>query len=233
MALLAALEYRRRTGRGLYIDLSQIEALLAVLAEPLLEQQLAPEPPRPRGNRDPLAAPRGIYPTRGDDRWVALTVTDDAAWRRLAQLIVSTTKQQREPHTDPSWALDPSLRRLEERQRRHDELDRKLAAWTRGFDRDGLVALLRAHRIAAAPVLSIEEVQNHRYFQERGLFEPVTHPIYGELRLQRVPWQLARTPSRIQGPAPLLGQHNDYVLRQLLELGDDEIEELTADGVIA
>lgn len=233
VAVLAALEYRRRSGEGVYIDLSQIEALLAVLAEPLLETQLTGRNPLPRGNRITGQAPRGIYPTRGSDRWVALTVTGDDAWRRLAQLIVSTVKQQREPRLDVSWILDPQLATVQERERHHDFIDAKLAEWTQTFDRDALVALLQHHHIAAAPVLSLEEVQEHPYFQDRGLLVKVRHPIYGEGYLPRVPWQFSRTPSRIQGPAPLLGQHNYYVLRQLLGIDEERLMELTIDGIIA
>lgn len=233
VAVLSTLCARERTGVGCHIDMSQIEATLATLAEPLIEQQLLQRPRAPMGNRSAGTAPRGVYPAKGDERWITIAVTDDAAWRRLASLIVSTTHQERSAQRDPSWAYDPDLRTLPGRLARQDALDQLLSAWTRSIDRDSLVTLLRSHRICASPVLSIEEVLAHPYFVARALTTTVQHPVVGEEQVVQIPWKFSRTPARATAPAPLLGQHNDAILRGLLQLDEDEIEGLTKTGVIA
>jgi crotonobetainyl-CoA:carnitine CoA-transferase CaiB-like acyl-CoA transferase len=222
VAVLAGLVAQRRTGKGVFIDVSQLESLLATMAEPILEYTITKTEPEVPGSRRRDMAPRGVYPASGVDRWLSIAVTDDRAW---SGLIRATGVMD--------WETDPSLASLGNRLRRHDELDHRLVAWTSTLDRDEAVKLLREEGVAASPVLSLDEALAHPYFRARGISQLVDHPLAGPEQVFTLPWKLSQTPARIAGPAPLLGQHNRQVLMDLIGLSDVEFDDLRREGVIA
>ncbi len=222
LPLLAAVLEVEATGRGQHIDMSQIEALLAVVAEPVIDHFMNGRDALPTGNRHPRMAPHGIYPAAGTDRWVSIAVADDAQWQTLVGLMAR-----------PAWAADPVFARAQERVSRCAELDRDLALWTAMHEQAHLVALLRGAGIACSPVQDIAAQWADPHFAARGLRQRVTHPISGPELLYRTPWNMEHCQPAIRASAPLLGQHNDYVFKTLLGLGDDDLARLKVDGVVA
>jgi benzylsuccinate CoA-transferase BbsF subunit len=222
IAVLAALERRRRSGEGCVIDLSQYEAGLQFLAPALLEHAANGTVPTRDANHDGVAVPHGVYPSRGDDQWVALSVWSDDDWALL-----------REAMGDPAWARDAALSSAEGRRAGERELDERIAEWTRTRTREEIVAALRARGLRAAPVESVAELFDDQQLAHRGVWRRAPHAGLGEVGLIAPPFALSETPARPDRAGPLLGQDNEAVFRGLLGLGADEYASLAADGVFA
>ena len=220
VALFAALTRREATGTGCYVDLSQTEALLATLAPYMLQAQADGKQPAPIGNQHPTQAPHGIYQAAGDDRWLSLAVTTDAQWAALATMLGGT-------------AGDLRFATAAGRRAAGNALDRLVEDWTRTQDRDALVSRLRAAGIAAAPVQDIDEMWNDRQFAARSMKGSAELPGLGKETLFRAPWLFSDFVPERDGRGPLLGEHNETVLKGLLDLSDGEFDRLVAEGVIA
>ncbi len=222
IAVLAALERRRRTGEGCVIDLSQYEAGLQFLSPALLEHAANGTVPTRDANHDRVAVPHGVYPASGEDRWVALSVWSDDEWARF-----------REALGDPEWARDAALATADGRREREAELDARIAEWTQTRSREEIVAALRARGLRAAPVESIGELFDDPQLAHRGVWRRAPHAGLGEVGLMAPPFALSETPARPDRAGPLLGQDNEAVFKGLLGLGADEYAALAADGVFA
>jgi crotonobetainyl-CoA:carnitine CoA-transferase CaiB-like acyl-CoA transferase len=214
IAVLAALERRRRTGLGCTIDLSQYEAGLQFLTPTILEFAANGRIPGRAGNADAVAAPHGVYRCAGLDRWVALSVWSDAEWRDLCDVMGID---------GPATASD--------RRRARVELDERIGAWAASRDRDLVVALLRGKGLRAAPVLSIPELFTDAQLAHREMWPAVTHPAIGEMHLMAPPFRLSSTPSVQDRPGPTVGADNDHVFGEILGLSLDERRTLERDGV--
>ena len=220
-AILAALLYRRRTGRGIFLDMSQLESTIGVVGEHILGFQMSGRAPENVGNRHAVCAPQGAYRCRGEDSWVTIAVGSDRQWHNLCDLMGS-----------PKLAGDPRFAGALARHRNHDALDQIISGWTRDRDPDEVMHALQAIDVASAPVLSGEGIFNDPHYQERGLLELVDHPSTGPCLLPGVAWKMSRTPGEIRWPAPRLGQHNDFVYGELLARTGAEIDALRSQGVI-
>jgi crotonobetainyl-CoA:carnitine CoA-transferase CaiB-like acyl-CoA transferase len=214
IAVLAALERRRRTGLGCTIDLSQYEAGLQFLTPTILDFAANGRIPGRAGNADAVAAPHGVYRCAGLDRWVALSVWSDAEWRDLCDVMGID---------GPATASD--------RRRARVGLDERIGAWTATRDRDLVVALLRGKGLRAAPVLSIPELFSDAQLAHREMWPAVTHPAIGEMHLMAPPFRLSSTPSVQDRPGPTVGADNDHVFGEILGLSLDERRTLERDGV--
>jgi len=214
IAVLAALERRKRTGIGCTIDLSQYEAGLQFLAPTILEFAANGRIPGRSGNADAVAAPHGVYRCAGADRWVALSVWDDTRWRAFCDATGIA---------GPATAADRRAARV--------ELDARIEAWTRTRERDEVVRLLRAKGLRVAPVLSISELFTDPQLAHRGMWPRLTHPAIGEMHVMAPPFRLAATPSVQERPGPTLGADNDHVFGEILGLSLDERRTLERDGV--
>ena len=220
-AVLAALHERRRTGRGQYIDLSEHEAAIPLVGRALLAYQLTGRVPERQGNRSPDAAPQGIYPCADEDGWVAVSVQDDAEWHALCDLLGRA-----------DWRADPGLATRDGRAARHDELDAGIAAWTRGRDKAEAMRALQAAGVTAGAVLHGKDLLWNEQLAARDFFDVVEDPRAGKRPFPRqLPVRFSRFQVKARGPAPLLGQHNREVLRDLGGLTDQEIDALEAAGV--
>ena len=214
IAVLAALERRKRTGAGCTIDLSQYEAGLQFLTPTILEFAANGRIPGRLGNADAVAAPHGVYRCAGPDRWVALSVWDDAEWQAFRELTGID---------GPATAA--------ERRRARAALDERIGAWTATRDRDEVVTLLRRSGLRAAPVLSISELFSDPQLAHRGMWPTVTHPTIGKMHLMAPPFRLSSTPSTQERAGPTVGADNDHVFGEILGLSLDERRTLERDGV--
>ena len=221
IAILAALERRDRTGEGCAIDLSQYEAGLQFLAPALLEYAANGTIPARNANRDEVAVPHGVYPCKGDDRWVALSIWSDDEWRRL-----------RAAMGDPAWAR-VGFERADERRARQAELDTHLASWTRERTREDVTAALRAKGLRAAPVETVSELFSDDQLAHRGMWPRGEHPVMGSVALMAPPFTLSATPAHIRRAGPVLGEHNEAVFRDLVGLSSEEYARFASEGVFA
>lgn len=222
IAVLAALERRRRTGAGCAIDLSQYEAGLQFLAPAVLEFASTGRIPGRAGNADAVAAPHGVYPCAGTERWCALSIWSDDEWHRLVAAV-----------GDPALFADPVLLTAEGRRRSGDELDRRIGTWTRTRSREQVVATLRAAGLRAAPVLGVSELHDDPQLRHRAFWPAVEHPVIGPMHLMSAPFRLSATPSVQDRAGPTLGADNAAVFEGMLGLGTLERAELERDNVFA
>jgi crotonobetainyl-CoA:carnitine CoA-transferase CaiB-like acyl-CoA transferase len=220
--LLAALLEAEETGRGQQVDMSQIEALLSVAAEPLIDYAMNRREGTPSGNRHPAMAPHGIYPAAGDDAWVSIAVADDVQWEALLDAMGR-----------PAGCDRSDWRTARGRLAQREAIDAVVAAWTASRPAAELAAALRARGIACSPVLDVPGQWADPHYQARGIRQKVVHPISGEEWLYRAPWRMERHPAQVRRSAPLLGEHNRHVFGTLLGLPDAEIDSLMQSGVIA
>ena len=221
-AVLAVLD-RLRLGIGGPVDLSQLEAMASFMGTAVLDQQLPPEPAAnatpAHPNRHPLLVPHGIYPTSGDDRWIAISVVDDGAWGRLAGLV---------PALGHLVRADATARRAHE-----EEIDDVLARWTAGQHGEQLTGLLQQHGIGASVVATGQDlVDADEHLAARGFYPSLTHPTAGDVRHEGIVIRPALTPGSLRTPSPLLGEHTDAVLSEILAMPPDEIAALRVGGVL-
>jgi crotonobetainyl-CoA:carnitine CoA-transferase CaiB-like acyl-CoA transferase len=222
VAVLAALIHRARTGEGQYIDLSQWETSVAVLPEAVMAQTLAGAAPERDGNRDPHMAPHGIFPSAGEQRWIAVTVEDDAGWTKLARLVGGE-----------ALANDARFRTLADRKRHEDELEAIVGAWTAAREPEAATELLQAEGIPAFTVTNSQDLAASPHLAARGFFVEHEHPVVGRRQHLGVPFRMSRGDASVRKPAPCLGADTDAVLRGVCGYGDDEIAALRAAGVLA
>lgn len=219
-AVLAALRRRRRTGQGAHIELAMRESLTHMLGELLVGRGLgAGESPR-QGNAHPFAAPHGVYPCKGEDTWVSISVSTEEGWQGLGRAL-----------GQPSWAQEERFRDALGRWQHREELDRHLAAWTRGLPPQEAAGRLQAEGVSAAAVQNPAEVLADPQLAAQGFFLAIAHPEAGTHLHPGVPWRLGEGPE--PRPAPLFAQDNGYVLQRLLGLTGEELRALEDEGVIA
>ena len=217
IALVAALRHRFRTGEGQYIDLSMVEAVGTMMGEATMAYEMNGTIMEPMGNRQQFLAPHGIYPCHGDDKWVAIAVETRLEWRSLCEAI--------------GWqdlTDDPTLDNLKARKRRRSEINEAIAGWTRQRTQYEVMELLQARGIAATPCLDQEGRFLDPHLQSRQCYVDVEHPVLGSEPLYGVPYKMSATPGSIRGRAPLLGEHNDEVLGDLLGMPLEKRQELIA-----
>ena len=215
---LAALIRRERTGAGEAIDGAMFDAAVGYLGAALLAAQLG-EPAEALGNRDPDHAPSGVYQARGEDRWIAIDVPDDNAWRALAALVG--------PPLDKPQYTDVAARRAA-----HDEIDAAIAAWTAALDAEDLMGRLQAAGVAAGVVRGLAEAIDDPQLTARGWFKPMTHADLGTHRYNGFPWRFAGRELVAATPPPRLGEHSSLLLAEKLGLDAAAIEAMAAKGVI-
>ncbi|MFO0689094.1 MAG: CoA transferase [Myxococcota bacterium] len=222
LAVLLALAHREATGRGQHVDYAQLEGTLQLVGPRFLDFVLNGRVAGPIGNRHPCGAgaPHGVFPCRGEDRWVAIAVLEDGEWSALVQAMGA-----------PEWARDPVLATSAGRLARIDALHAELADWTRSFERDALAERLQACGIPATPVCDVSDLLDHPHYRARRTFVEVVHPlgfretIYGEYV------KATRTRPDVR-PGPAVGQDNDLVFRELLGLSEARYRDLVARRII-
>jgi benzylsuccinate CoA-transferase BbsF subunit len=220
IGILAALARRRSTGQGCYIDLSQYEAGLQFMGPALLQHRLNGTIPTRAGDRDAVAVPHGVYPSAGDDRWVALSVWSDDEWTAFRAAI-----------GDPAWAKSDRWVTARGRRGGEAELDRRIAEWTAARSREDTVERLRAHGLRVAPVLTVGELFEDEQLAHRAFFRGLPHPVIGSIHCISAPFTLSATPSRQERAGPTLGADNDHVFGEILGIGEEERSALARDGV--
>jgi crotonobetainyl-CoA:carnitine CoA-transferase CaiB-like acyl-CoA transferase len=222
VAVLAALDHRRRGGGGQSINLSQYEATVASIGHVMMEQLALGREPARSGNRSRHAAPHGCYPCRGEDRWCAISVVTDSEFAHLCDVL-----GRRE------WLDDPRFASLAARREHADVLDTEIAERTRDRTDYELMAALQGAGVAAGVVQNAEDLARHdEHLAARDFFEPVEHMAKGTVTATGIPLGLTGTPGR-SGPAgAAVGQDNEYVFGTLLGMAREEIDRAVELGAI-
>ena len=222
IALLAALDHRRRTGEGQYIDVSQLEASSMVLDATVVDALNTGNIQPPLGNRDLRHAPHGVFPCAGEDRWCAIAATTDEQWRALAEII----------SPDGKLAADSRYASAEQRLAAQDDLEARIAAWTCSRSVEDVEETLQAADVPAHRVAAMRDAHEDPQLAHREHWWASEHPVVGNVTYESPAWRLSDTPPSRPAPSPLLGQHNEYVYRDLLGYSDEEFTELLIDDVI-
>ena len=228
IAILMAIYHRNKTGEGQYVDLSCTDAALTLNGPALLDYTVNGRPLRrdgqPHSNRSslPPMAPHGVYACRGDDQWVAIAARHDDDWRAICDVLEA-----------PELALDERYRDVEQRQINEDELDRVVEAWTGNRKATDVMKALQAKGVPAAAVQRPQDRLDHdANVQAWDTFPEVTHGEMGSVRVEGIPLRLSETPPVIRHGGPILGNDNDFVYKELLDLDDARLGELHDKGVI-
>ena len=219
-AVLAALHHRERTGEGQHIDLSSVEVMSSMVGDAFLEYSMTGRVPTRMGNRDSSMAPHGCYRCKGEEQWVSIAVGSDAEWTSLKNVI-----------GDPALEADAFAGSLE-RWHHQDRLDEIIGRWTREREPCEAMEILQRAGVAAMPVYTSETVFRDPHVLERDVLQKVEHPVLGERLVVRPPWRFSEDDVSVRRAAPLMGEHNEYVLGEILGMSPDEIERLTQDGVL-
>ncbi|MHB8684574.1 MAG: CaiB/BaiF CoA transferase family protein, partial [Dehalococcoidia bacterium] len=219
VAILAALHHRKRTGKGQRIELAQIESSVAPLAPALMDCTVNGRIEVRAGNRLPHAAPHGAFRCKDnewngqpEDRWCVIAVFDDAQWRALVEAMGS-----------PVWADDARFAAHAGRKQHEDEIDAKIGEWTRERTAEEVMALVQARGVPGGIVANARDMLEDEHLKARGYYVYLDHPEAGRTAYDGPPFRLSKTPGVLRTPAPVLGQHNELVCKEILGMTDDEI----------
>ena len=224
-SILAALHWREESGEGQHIDFSMYQVGVSTLGAEVLDFIVNGNIGKQMGNRHPVHAPHGVYLCRGDDKWIAIAVENDEEWRALLKSM-----------GNPEWADNPKFEDALSRHHNQDEIDGHIAEWTKGWDFYELMHLLQGNGVIASVVPNTAELMTDPHMKARGFYEKLTHSPesgLGDRLLIGRPWKVSKTPSQFRGPAPTLGQDNEYIMKEVLKRTQEEIDELYEAGVLA
>lgn len=221
LAILAALTYRRRTGKGQYIDLAQYENGVHFNAPLILDYAVNKRIAERMGNRSPYAAPHGVYRCLGEDRWCAIAVGTDEEWSNFSSVL-----------GNPALTSDLRFSTLPARKENEEELDRLIEEWTVERSAEEVMTTMQAAGVAAGVVETNQDILEHDpQLKHRRAYWQLEHPEIGRHYLPAPPFTLTKSPYEIRR-SPLLGEHNEYTLKELLGMSDEEVAGLVIEGVV-
>ena len=219
--LLAALRYRKRTGKGMFVDVSQQESAVSLIGADVLADQMTGKEPERRGNRSTYFAPHNSYQCAGDDRWVAIAATNDEEWRQLAKQVGG-----------PELTGDSRFFTLAGRMEHEDHLDELISGWTTDKMAYDICHLLQKEGVPASPVMGGPDLLADPHYEARGTFVRVNHEQVGEMTYPGIPWKMSATPGEVRWASPTLGQHNRQIYGELLGIPAEDIDDLETQGII-
>jgi len=222
-AILVALNHRKQNGTGCHLEIAQIEALARFSGLALMGYMMNGRNPERSGNRHSTMAPHDCFPSKGQDAWVSLSVASDEEWQALCRVMGK-----------PELATNPRFSGSLNRWKNQDELEGIISDWTRQHTHYEVMEKLQKAGIAAGPLLTMPELFEDPHLKERGFFEMVSHPEAGTHPYESSPIRLGPSGDKtIRTPSPCLGEHNEYVYKEILRLSEEEIAELEKEKVIS
>jgi len=219
-AIMAAIDYRRRTGKGQYIDQSQLEATIHFFAPPVMDYLVNGRIANRNGNHLPYAVPHGAYPCKGDDRWCSIAVFSDRQWESLCRVMGF-----------PVWSMDEKFSTFLNRKHNENELDGLLGKWTGTLEAGDVMRLLQEAGVPCGVAQSKKDLFEDPQLKHRNHFRYLDNDEIGIHAYDGVSFKLSKTPD-CQSAAPSLGRDNEYVFKELLGMSDDEIADLIIGHVI-
>lgn len=229
VAILAALRYREKTGKGQLIELPQIESVVNVLGTAVLDYLANGRVHTRAGNRHPTAAPHGAFRCRDDfesvgspDRWVAIACRTEHQWHALCAAF-----------GHPEVADDPRFATLADRKANEDELEALISSWTRDRRAEEVMELLQSHGVPCGVVQNAQDLlERDPHVAARGYYQYLDHPETGRSAYDGPVARLSGTPAYHRSPAPLLGEQTWDVCARILGLSEEEVADLLAAGVL-
>lgn len=218
--ILAALLYRRRTGKGQFIDMSVLENTAYLFSLPVMDYAVNKRMWDRMGNRHPYACPHGVFRCKGDDGWVAIAVFTEEEWQAFCKVL-----------GELEWTKAAKFSSFWERKRNEDEMERLIEAWTISHTPEDVEALMQGAGVPANVVESTEDLFSDPQLKFREGFRSLNHRVMGSVTRTAPASRLSRTPDVQFGP-PALGEHNELVLKEFLHLTGDEIADLYVAGAI-
>jgi len=232
LAVMMAIYQRRKTGKGQWIDLGQTEASICHLAQAVMDYTMNQRITEKLGNRDYHGAVQGCYRCQDvggkwaldeeyPDSWVNITISSDNEWAGFCRAI-----------GNPPWTRDEKFATTLSRYQNHDELDRHIEEWTREHDNYEVMYLLQKEGVAAGPVITEKDAYSDPHLRARRFFTQLTQQVCGTHFYPGIAWKMSRTPNQLRLPPCCLGEHNEYVYKQVIGVSDKEYEELEKQGHI-
>ncbi|MFC1815483.1 CaiB/BaiF CoA transferase family protein [Thermodesulfobacteriota bacterium] len=221
IALASALDYRHRTGKGQYFDLSQYENGAQFIAPTLLDYEINGKIMQRRGNRETYLCPHGVFPCSGDDEWCAISIHSDDEWQVLCSLM-----------GNPEWSQDKKFQTVLGRKTHEDELDSLLGEWTVTMEPMALMERLQSAGLNAGAVKKMKDLYTDVQLKHRHQWWEMEHPEMGRHHYEGPPFLFSDTPSNLNKPSPCIGEHNELVFKEILEFSEAEYNQLIHDGVI-
>jgi crotonobetainyl-CoA:carnitine CoA-transferase CaiB-like acyl-CoA transferase len=221
LVILAGLEYRRRTGKGQYFDLSQFEIGVSLMGHLIGDYTANNRIPQLIGNRHPYASPHGCYRCKGEDRWCVIAVFSEEEWESFCDVI-----------GNPHWTEYSRFATVLDRKRNEDELDKLVEEWTINHQAEEVMKLMQQAGVAAGTVQNIEDlVEYDVHMRDRDFYQETYIPPIGKVLIDGIPFRFSATPGSLRAPAPLLGEHTNYVLQEILKMSPEEISRYREMGV--
>ena len=220
VAVLAAVNYRQKTRKGQRIEQAQVESGVHVLAPALLDYCVNGRMASPIGNSHAYAAPHNVYRCRGEDRWCVIAIFTDTEWRAFCDVVGNLP-----------WTKEPKFASQMQRKKNESELDRLIEEWTTSHSAEEVMLLLQAKGVPAGLVQTGEDLHRDPQLRLRGHYQILNHKVIGPHSYDTSSFALSRTPGKPEWAAPLMGEHNEYVCKNILGMSDEEIAELVIEGV--
>jgi len=221
VAVIAALEYRDRTGKGQFIDLSELETAILGFAPAMLDYAVNGRIATAVGNSCPYAAPHNAYRCKGDNRWCAIAVFTDEEWKALCDVI-----------DNPEWTKEARFQTLLGRKENEAALDQLIEEWTVGYTAEEIMAKMQKGGVAAGVVQNVKDVVEHcPQVKHRHLFWTLGHSEIGPQPYMSLASVLSKTPRELKKAAPLMGEHTEHVCKELLGMSEEKYVGYLLDGV--
>lgn len=217
--IVALLDYRERTGKGQLIDLSQFEVGLQFMAPYLMEYCVNGIESTREGNKHPFAVPHNAYPCKGDDEWCTIAIFTDKEWKDFCNVI-----------GNPPWTQEVKFHNFPNRKQNEEELDRFIAEWTINRTPEEVMKLMQEAGVPSGMVKKAQHLYNDPQLNERHFFWKMHHNEIGLVTHMGEPSILSKTPAQPRMPSPLLGEHTEYVCKNILQMTEDEFEDLLIEG---
>jgi benzylsuccinate CoA-transferase BbsF subunit len=218
--LVGALDYRRKTGKGQLIDLSQFEAGLHLIAPLLLDYSANGVEAKADGNACEYAAPHGVFRCKGEDRWCAISVFEECEWQAVCTAM-----------GNPEWTTESDFSTLPGRKRNEARLNQLIEQWTSQYAPEHIMMVLQEKGVAAGVVQNAEDICSDVQLAAREFFWNGDHKELGRFSYLGQPSRLSETPAKLYRNAPSLGEHNEYICLEMLGMSIDEYRQLLAEGV--
>lgn len=221
MAVIAALDYRSKTGKGQHLDICQLEPLIHFIGPAVMDYTVNSRIQPPVGNRDCYAAPHNAFRCKGDDQWCTIAVYTEEEWHNFCRVL-----------GDPEWTKAAKFATLTDRKNNEDELEEQVNRWTAQYTPQEVMTMMQKAKIPAGVVQDAEDIVDFDpHVKARELLIQLHHPVVGDYLHTRWPFIMSKTPADIQS-GPLIGEDNNYVCTEILGMNDEEFVQLINDKVI-